>query len=102
LRRPSSFSASKYNVELKDIAATIRDHLGGDAAKVPTQVLPDDVVRAAAESNPQFRAMVPDLGYAKQTSNERARNVLGWTPRDPAEAITSAAETMVKEGLVSA
>lgn len=46
-------------LELKDLAATIRDHLGGDAAKVPTQVLPDDVVRAAAESNPQFRAMGP-------------------------------------------
>jgi hypothetical protein len=59
--------------------------------------VPDEAVRAAAETNPQFRAILPDLGYAKQTSNDKARHLLGWTPRDPAEAVTSAAETMVKK-----
>jgi nucleoside-diphosphate-sugar epimerase len=88
-------------IELKDIAATIRARLGADGAKVPTQTVPDEAVRAAAETNPQFRAILPDLGYAKQTSNDKARHLLGWTPRDPAEAVTSAAETMVKKGLIS-
>ncbi|ALE05706.1 epimerase [Arthrobacter sp. ERGS1:01] len=88
-------------LELKDIAATIRERLGADAAKVPTGTVPDEVVRAAAETNPQFREILPDLGYAKQTSNDKARHILGWTPRDPAEAIASAAESMVRKGLVS-
>ncbi|MFZ6990700.1 NAD-dependent epimerase/dehydratase family protein [Curtobacterium sp. RRHDQ66] len=83
-------------LELHEIATTLREHLGDDAAKVPTAVLPDDTVRAAAETQPQFRSMVPDLGYAKRTSNERARTVLGWTPRDPHEAITDAGRSLVR------
>lgn len=87
-------------LEMAEIAATLRGRLGSAAAKVPTQVLPDDSVREAARTQPRFRAMVPDLGYAKRTSNERARTVLGWTPRDSREAITAAAESLVARGLV--
>lgn len=83
-------------LELHEIATTLRDRLGDDAANVPTRVLPDEDVRAAAETQPRFRAMVPDLGYAKRTSNERARTVLGWTPRDPRDAITDAGRSLVK------
>ena len=88
--------------ELKDITAIIRVRLGAETEKVPTNTVPDEVVRAAAESNPQFREMVPDLGYAKKTSNDKARRVLGWNPGDPADAISSAAESMARKGLVSA
>lgn len=88
-------------IEMKDIAATIRSRLGADAAKVPTRTVPNAVVRAAARFNQEFRGIVPDLGYAKKTSNDKARRVLGWTPRDPTEAIVSAAETMVRKGLVA-
>ncbi|ROP61506.1 aldehyde reductase [Curtobacterium sp. PhB115] len=88
-------------LEMAEIAATLREHLADDAEAVPTQTLPDDVVRAAAETQPQFRAMVPDLGYAKRTSNERARTVLGWTPRDPHEAIVAAARSLLEKGLTT-
>lgn len=87
-------------LEMAEIAATLREHLGDDARAVPTQTLPDDVVRTAAETQPQFRAMVPDLGYAKRASNERARTVLGWTPRDPHQAIVAAARSLVAKGLI--
>ncbi|WP_104090003.1 aldehyde reductase [Arthrobacter sp. GMC3] len=86
-------------IEMTDIAATIRARLSEGTQRVPTQTIPDEVVRAAAESNPQFREMLPDLGYAKKTSNDKARNLLGWSPRDAAEAIASAAESMVKKVL---
>ena len=35
-----------------------------------------------------------------RTSNVRARQVLGWTPRDPHVAIVSAAESMLHHGLL--
>lgn len=69
---------------MNEIGSTIREHLGDAANKVPTQTMPE-----------------PDLDYAKQTSNEKARRVLGWTPRDPHEAIAAAAESMVEKGLVT-
>jgi nucleoside-diphosphate-sugar epimerase len=41
-----------------------------------------------------MRPFVPDLGYAKKTSNDKARRVLDWTPREPLEAIAAAAAWM--------
>lgn len=85
---------------LKEIGAIIRAELGDAAKHVPTRSLPDIVVRVAALFSPDLRPNVPDLGYAKKTSNEKARCVLGWTPRDPREAIVAAAQSMVRKGVV--
>ena len=87
-------------IEMRDIGATIRARLGAAARNVPTRTVPDVVVRVASVFSPEFRAVVPDLGYSKRTSNEKARRILGWTARDPAEAIAAAAASMVAKGLV--
>jgi len=68
----------------------------GALIKVPRRTVPDIVVRAAAVFNREFRPYVPDLGYAKKTSNAKARRVLGWTPRKPEEAIVAAADSIVR------
>ena len=88
-------------VSMPEIGATIRASLGAAASKVPVRSVPNIVVRVGAVFNKQFRGIVPDLGYAKMTSNEKARRVLGWTPRDPKEAIVAAAESMVAQNLVA-
>lgn len=88
-------------VELRDIGAMLRAHLGAGAARVPTRVLPNLVVRAAGLFSPRFRATAADLGYAKRTSNESARRVLGWQPRDPELAVVTAGESMVRAGLTA-
>jgi nucleoside-diphosphate-sugar epimerase len=87
-------------IEMPDIGKTIRAQLGATAHQVPSRTIPNVVVRIAARFNPEFRSIAPDLGYAKKTSNEKARRVLGWTPRAPEEAILAAAESMVAKGLV--
>lgn len=87
---------------LKGIAAIIKENLGDDAARVPTRSIPDFVVRLAALFNTELRGFVPDLGYAKKTSNDKARQVLGWTPRPPQDAIVDAAKSMVGKGLLKA
>jgi nucleoside-diphosphate-sugar epimerase len=53
------------------------------------------LVRIAARFNAQMRPFVSDLGYAKKTSNDKARRVLGWAPREPREAIVAAAASLV-------
>lgn len=80
---------------MKEIGATIRAELGDAAARVPTRSIPNLVLRVMARFNPALRAHVPDLGYAKKTTNEKARNALGWSPRDPHEAIRAAARSIV-------
>jgi nucleoside-diphosphate-sugar epimerase len=88
-------------VELKDIASTIRAGLGASAAKVPTRTIPNLVVRAAGLFSAEFRSHSHDLGYAKRTSNEKARHVLGWQPRRAQDAIVAAAQSMVSKGLAT-
>lgn len=80
---------------LKEIGAMIRASLGDAAKRVPTRALPDFVVRVAARFNAEMRPFLADLGYAKKTSNEKARRVLGWSPREPREAIVAAASSLV-------
>ncbi|MFG1414139.1 aldehyde reductase [Xanthobacter sp. VTT E-85241] len=82
-------------LNLKEIGATIRAALGDAAKRVPTRALPDFVVRIAARFNSEMRPFVADLGYAKKTSNEKAQDVLGWTPREPRAAIVAAATSLV-------
>jgi nucleoside-diphosphate-sugar epimerase len=85
---------------MKEIGAILRAHLGEAARRVPTRTIPNIVVRIGAIFSAGFRPTIPDLDYAKRASNEKARRMLGWRPRDPKEAIIAAGESMVRRGLI--
>ncbi len=87
-------------IPMKEIAATIRAHLGDAADNVPTRSIPNIIVRIGAVFSTQLRSVAPDLGYAKKTSNEKARRVLGWRTRNPEDAIITAAQSMTAKNLV--
>jgi nucleoside-diphosphate-sugar epimerase len=85
---------------MKQIGGILKAALGDAAAKVPTRSLPGIVMRVGSIFRPEFRGATADLGYKKQLSNEKARRVLGWQPRDEKDAIVSAGESMVRKNLV--
>jgi nucleoside-diphosphate-sugar epimerase len=87
---------------MKEIGAIIKAELGDAAKRVPTRSLPNLVLRIVALFNAELRLSIPDISYTKKTSNEKARRVLGWAPRDPREAIVAAAKSMAKKGLLEA
>jgi nucleoside-diphosphate-sugar epimerase len=89
-------------MSLSEIGKTLREHLGESAKHVPTRVIPNFVARIGALVNPQLRGIVADLDYKKSLTNQKARRMLGWSPRDPKEAIVAAGESMVRKGLVKA
>lgn len=81
-------------LSLKEIGGILKAELGEAAARVPTRQIPNLVLRLAALSNAELRPFVPDLGYAKKTSNAKAERLLGWTPRGAREAIIAAGQTI--------
>ena len=89
-------------IELSEMAALLRARLGEAASKTPTRTVPNLAVRVGSLFSRQLRSVAPDVGYAKRTSNEKARTVLGWAPRAPRDAVVAAAESMVELGLVAA
>lgn len=81
------------------MATGLRERLGPAAARVPKRELPDWLIRLLALFNPLAREAVPRLGIQARASNEKARRVLGWTPRSNEEAIIASAESLIRLGL---
>lgn len=89
-------------LSMKEIASILRAEFCDAAGRVPTRVAPNLLLRIASLFNLTVRGILPDLGYAKKTSHEKATSMLGWTPRDSTEAIVAAAESMIRKGLTDA
>lgn len=85
---------------MKQIALVLRQRVGDAAHRVPTRELPDWMVKLVAVIDPSIRQIVPELGHVKRVSNEKARTVLGWTPRSNEDAIAATAESLVRLGLL--
>ncbi len=82
-------------IPMRQIGAVLRAHLGVAAKRVPTRSLPDLVVRLGALVSPELRSIVPELGYAKKTSNAKAVRLLGWRPRPAEEAIVASGRSLI-------
>jgi dihydroflavonol-4-reductase len=78
----------------------LKARLGETARRVPTRELPDWVVRLFALVDPSVRQVVPELGKHKNATSEKARRVLGWSPRSREDAVVATAESLIKLGLV--
>jgi nucleoside-diphosphate-sugar epimerase len=83
-----------------EIAKTLRARMGEAARRVPTRQLPNWLVRLAALRDPAVKQIVPELGKWKNATNEKARQVLGWSPRSSEEAVVATAESLVRLGLL--
>jgi hypothetical protein len=57
-------------------------------------------VRLAALRDPAVKLILPELGKKKNATNEKARRVLGWSPRTTEESIVATAESLVRLGLL--
>ena len=85
---------------IQEIALVLKARMGDAAARVPTRVLPDWVVRLISLMDPGVRQIVPELGKFKNATNEKARRVLGWAPRSNEDSLTATGESLVRLGLL--
>jgi dihydroflavonol-4-reductase len=89
-------------VSILQIAQILKENLGAAARKVPTRNLPSWLLRAMALFDPQVRGVLPELGNRKNASNERARRLLGRSPRSPKDAALATARSLLELGLLKA
>jgi len=93
-------AAAGQPLAMHDVAVILKTGLGEAARRVPTRRLPDWVVRLFALADKSVAQVVPELGEVKHVSSEKARRVLGWSPRPPEEAVIASARSLVELGLV--
>jgi dihydroflavonol-4-reductase len=89
-------------VSIRQIAQILKAGIGDAARKVPTRALPTWFMRVVGLFDAQVRRVLPELGKHRNASNEKARRLLGWSPRSPKEAVLVTARTLMELGLVSA
>ena len=88
------------HVWIKDVARMLKRRLGAAADKAPTGELPNWLVRLVAMGDPAVAQIVPELGKFKNSTNEKARRLLGWAPRSAEDALVATAESMIQQGLL--
>jgi dihydroflavonol-4-reductase len=85
---------------MSEVAEVLRDRLGEKAAKVPKRTVPNLLVRSMALFDPGIRSIVGQLGKKRELSSEKAKTLLGWSPRPTEETIVDCAESLIEEGVV--
>jgi dihydroflavonol-4-reductase len=93
------FLAADRFLWMKDVGAILRERLGPAAAKVPTRVAPDLMIRAMSLFDPGVRSIVSDLGRSSEYSAEKARTVLGWSPRPIEDSIADTGQSLIDRRL---
>lgn len=87
-------------MSVAEVAKVLKSRLGPAAKRVPTRELPNWLVRLASFRDPAIRLILPELGKVKNTTNEKAKRILGWAPRSNEEAILATAQSMMRLGLL--
>jgi nucleoside-diphosphate-sugar epimerase len=88
-------------LSILEIAKVLKDNMGEAAKRVPARELPNWMVRLASLRDSAVKQILPELGKHKNATNEKARRVLGWSPRTNEEAILATGESLVQLGLLN-
>jgi dihydroflavonol-4-reductase len=92
------FLCTGHFLWMPEIAQILRSGLGPDGAKVPTRVLPDSLVYLLSLFMPQLRMFRHDIGQRRDADNSKARTLLGFQARSPAETLIDCARSLIGVG----
>ncbi|NKF23029.1 SDR family oxidoreductase [Solimonas marina] len=84
-------------LSMHDVARLLRRHFGARARQVPRWQMPDGLVRLAARRQAALRGVLPQLGIRRESTADKARQRLGWTPRNSEAALIATAESLLAE-----
>ena len=88
------------SMSVHGMAMVLKARMGAAARRTPSRELPDWLVRLVALWDPTARSIVPQLGVKREATSEKARRLLGWSPRSNEEAIVATGESLVRLRLV--
>lgn len=88
-------------LSMLEVANILREAFPDYASKLPTKKIPNAVLKAAAVADPKLRMLASLTGKYAGTSNQKAKELLGWQPRSAREAIVATAQSMINLGIVN-
>jgi len=94
------FLAAGRFMWMAEVADVLRETFPDYRKKLPRGVLPDWVLKVMTLINPPLKSVVPELGRERHCSNEKAKRILGWSPRTEEEAIIDGARSLIDHNVV--
>lgn len=89
-------------LSMPQIALLLKNKLPDISQKVSTKKLPDWAVYLSAPFNPKARMLASMLRTSRNTSNAKAKKVLGWIPMATnEEAVLAAVESIITFGSIT-
>lgn len=70
------------------------------ASRLPQKTIPNSVIKLAATFKPDLRMLATLVGKYADTSNEKAKKLLGWQPRSAADSIIATGQSMIDLGII--
>ncbi len=87
-------------MSVSEIAKVLKARLGAAARRAPTREVPNWLVRLVALVEPATQQILPELGRVKNGTGDKARRLLGWSPRSREDAIAATGESLLRLGLL--
>lgn len=94
------FIAADRFMWMSEVAAVLRERLGPAASKVPTRGVPNIAVRLMGLFDSGIREVTGQLGRRQEYSNDRAKSLLGWSPRPVDDSIADCGQSLIDAGVV--
>lgn len=85
-------------MSLLQIARLLKEKMPQVTKQTSLKSLPSWQVRIAAPFSKQAKLVLPMIDVYRNTSNEKAKTILGWQPRSNEEAIIATAESLIEFG----
>lgn len=88
------------SLSMLEVATVLKKNLGDEAKRVPTREIPNWLLRLIGLRNKAVKLLGPMLDKYMDASGEKAKRVLGWSPRNNEQAIIDTAESLLRLGLI--
>jgi len=89
------FIAAGEFMWMEDIATALRSGLGSRGLRTPTRRLPTMIVKLALPFLPNLKSLAPLIGRKFRLTSEKARRLLGFSPRPGAATVVDCAESLL-------
>ena len=85
---------------IKEMSLFLRDTFPDYRHKISSREMPNILFKIISLFDRSLTIFIPDLEIKKEIDTRPAREVLGWSPRSPEEAMTSGARSLIDLGIV--
>ncbi|MEM9191698.1 MAG: aldehyde reductase [Myxococcota bacterium] len=94
------FLVGEEYLNFADVVKILRQEFPDYRGKLSTRRMPSWLLRFMALFSGELKQTVTELGKQRRTTNEKAKKLLGWTPRPAREAVVAAAQSLIDYKLI--